>query len=65
MFERRILSSSRVQSIDAEEIVLLREGFAYFESWYEELAKDKVDPDSTTQTEFLAWQVKMSFPLLL
>lgn len=28
------------------------------ESWYEELAKDGVDPDSSTQSEFLAWQVK-------
>ena len=40
------------------ETLLLREGFAYFESWYEGLAKDGVDTDSSTQSEFLAWQVK-------
>ena len=36
---------------------MLQEGFAYFESWYEELFEDGVDPDSTTQTDSLAWQV--------
>lgn len=47
-----------IQAIDDEEILLLREeGFAYFESWYEELFEDGVDPHSTTQTDSLAWQV--------
>ena len=37
----------------------MREVFAYFESGYEELAEleDGADPDSTTQTDFPAWQV--------
>lgn len=37
--------------------MLREEGFAYFESWYEELFEDGVDPHSTTQTDSLAWQV--------
>ena len=57
LFERVILSNGRIQAIDDEEILLLQEGFAYFKSWYEELFEDGVDPDSTTQADFLAWQV--------
>ena len=46
IFERGILSDGRIQVIDDEEILLMREGFAYFESWYE-LAElvDGADPD--------------------
>ena len=49
------------------EILLMREGYAYFESWYEELAEleNGADPDSTTQTDFLAWQVIMVFTLYI
>jgi len=57
LFEWGVLSNGRIQAIDDEEILLLQEGFAYFKSWYEELFEDGVDPDSTTQTDFLAWQV--------
>ena len=53
MLERGILSSGRVQSINAEEILLLRGGFAYFESWYEELAKDGLTLTATLSLNFL------------
>ena len=36
LFERGVLSNGRIQAIDDEEILLLREGFAIFKSWYEE-----------------------------
>jgi len=37
-----------IQAIDDEEMLLLREGFAYFESWYDELFEDEL-----TQTALL------------
>ena len=57
VFERGILSSSRVSTMEAKELENMTNGFKYSEDWCMDLRAARVDPDDTTQTSFLAWQV--------
>ena len=59
IFEHGILSSSQVSTTEAKELGNMRSGFKYFEDWCLDVRAAGVDPDDTTQTSFLAWQVNI------
>ena len=57
LFERGILSNGKVQSIDAKELCLMREGLEFFESWCLDVIANGVDPDDNQQKPFISWEV--------
>lgn len=59
IFEHGILSSSQVSTMEAKELENMKSGFKYFEDWCLDVRAAGVDPDDTTQTSFLAWQVNV------
>ena len=60
LFEQGILSSSQVSSMEAKELKNMSTGFEYFEEWCLDVRAVGIDPDDTTQTSFLAWQVNIN-----
>lgn len=49
-----------MSTMEAKELENMASGFKYFEDWCLDVRAAGVNPDSTTQTSFLAWQVKVS-----
>ena len=59
IFEQGILSKKKVTATDDHALDNIREGFAYYMEWCNEVQIQGVNPNDNSQTAFLSWQIRI------